>query len=137
LDFYANHNDIYFVTFSMSPNIFTIKDLPNYFKYVDEKFIKSKKSYGFSYNWVSEPAVLHPKNLSSDFKMFVQETRELVKNTTSNLEKKSFLNYLNQLEKIIGTDPIDRDKIVSWLDAANKQKNGKLDTELLLSQVTI
>lgn len=137
LEFYANHDNVYFVTFSMSQNIFTIKDLPNYFKYVDDKFVKSKKNYGFAYNWVANPEVLHPKYLPNDFKRFIQETRNLVNNTTSNVDKPSLLNYLSQLEKIIGTEQIDMNRLISWLDIAKKQKNGTLNTELLLSQLTI
>jgi organic radical activating enzyme len=133
LKFYAYNPQVFFITMTMSPNIFTIKDMPKYVQYVDNIFKKSKKNYGYTYNWVQFPTILNPANLPKEFKKYVIETKEIVNASTSNIHKPSFLNYLNQLEKLIGTKNLDNVELVKWLDGVNFYK-GDLNTKLLLSQ---
>lgn len=132
--FYANEPNVFFVTAAMAQNIFTVKDLPNYFTYIDSIFTESKKDYGFVYNWVLSPTILSVAHLPSTFKKYITETRELVNASTSNLQKSSFLNYLNELEKLLGTKPLDEYQLKNWLDIQNTFKKNKLDVDLLLSQ---
>ena len=135
LKFYSNEDRIFFISIVMSPNIFTIKDMPNFFSYIDNILKDTNQHYGYAYNWVQDPSILNPARLPVEFKQYIQKTKELAKDTTSKLEKTSFLNYLDKLESIIGTSTLDRNKIIEWLNAVNKQKNNQLDIALLLKQL--
>jgi len=133
LKFYAYNPRVFFVTMIMSQNIFTIKDMPTYVQYVDNIFKDSKKTYGYAYNWVQYPVILNPANLPDTFKKYVIQTQEIVNDTSSNIEKTSMLNYLKQLEAMIGTKSLDNSTLVKWLNNVNFYK-GDLNIELLLSQ---
>lgn len=130
--FYANHPNVFFVTVVMTPNVFTIKDIANYFTYIDNIFKKSNKNYGYAYNWVYEPEILSPAYLPIDYKKYIQETKELAASTTSNLHKDSFLNYLSELEKLIGSKILNKEKLLHWLEIQNAFKKHRLDIALLM-----
>jgi organic radical activating enzyme len=129
-----------FIVLAATPNIFSIKNLPLYIKYVYDNITKVDVPFGFTNNWVIRPNVLSPANLPVEFKQYVQEAKEIVLNAKgkhADACKNNVINWLDKLENIIGTGEYSIKDIEQFLEQENKYKKHKLNTKLLLNQVIL
>lgn len=128
-------NEFSTITVAPSPNIFTIKDLPNFMRYVYTTIekINPNLKWSFNPNWISSPVILDCANLPSSFKTYVSETKSIIKNY--NGYNDDIAKWLNHLEGRIGTSSLDMGKLIEYLEYKNKVKNNKLNVKLLLNQI--
>ena len=135
LEFYASHPSVHWVSIATAVNIFSVKTMPKLFADIDAICLKYNRKYGYAPNWIDTPQQLNPKYLPAEFKEYIDKTRKLAQDTESQLHKESFLNFLDKLDKIIGTKQLDIVAIQKFLDNKNKEKSGTLDVKLLLEQL--
>lgn len=122
-----------------SPNIFTIKELPNFIHFIFSTIEKTnnKQKFEFHSNWVNSPSILAIDYLPKSFTSYIDDTIEIVTNSNLNFNKDITLKFLNQMKRKIGTKDINQEILKEWLTKENKFKNNQLDIDLLMQQVSI
>lgn len=110
-----------------SLNLFTIKELPKFLKYVTETIntVNPNIKWEMYANWVTEPEVLNCHYLPKSFKKYVEESEQYIQQ-----------DWLKHIKRMIGTKTLELEKLKTWLDTENLYKAGKLNTELLMMQIT-
>jgi len=136
-EFFVTNPYISSLMIAPSPNIFTVKDLPNFIKYILDT-VENKnidRHITFNSNWINDPEILDCVYLPESHKKYVKKTIEIVSNSKAKFNKQNVIHWLTELEKKIGKKECNHEKLKKWLDQENLYKNNKLDTELLLKQI--
>ena len=136
---YVSNNNLKGIMISPTPNIFTIKELPKFLEYVITT-VGTNKEFGINPNLLTNPSEYVTNQLPASFKKYIQQARTILDNSNMNWQNERNRNnayrWLQSIEDSLGTKDLDRTALEQALQKQWEQKSGKLNKEVLLSQIT-
>lgn len=133
MKFFSNHSKTKAIALNPAVNSLCIKTFPRYIK--DTLEILKDREYVINGNYVAEPDEFCISNLDTSFATYIHQARQLFLDNSQNcLNKESVVTWFNELENMIGT-AVQKSDISQRLNTLNKQKQNKLDVDLLLEQI--
>jgi len=135
-EFFLGFTNMPFLMISPSPNIFTIKSMPEFFNYVikTSELLNPSLPLRINLNWVERPDHFNPAYLPVSHKQYNDESLEIISNSNV-MHKEQCIAWLNQLKNKIGTKDLDIKILKGHLDKENHYKNNMLNIKLLLDQI--
>jgi len=133
IKFFSEHNKTKAIAFNPAVNSLCIKTFPQYIKDILE--ITKHREYVINGNYVAEPDEFCISNLDKSFTTYIQQARQnFLENSQNCLNKESVVTWFNELENMLGTAD-QKSNIFLRLNTLNKQKQNKLNVNLLLEQI--
>lgn len=132
--FFSQHSRTRAIALNPAVNQFCLKTFPTYMK--DVLDIVKDRMYIINGNYVSEPEEFCISNLDKSFATYIQQARDVFVTHSANcINPQSVFAWFDELESMLGSsNTVD---VTDKLQSLNKQKDYKLDINLLLKQLDI
>jgi len=128
----SSHKKTLCISFNPTVNLLTVKDFPNYIKHITN----SKKIYMLNPNFVLQPIELSVAKAPKSFKSYIEQAKDIFdSNNEFCLNKKEVYTWFNTLINTVGTEDLNNDKLLQFLNLLNRNKKNTLDTNLLMEQI--